>query len=113
MYNIQFLDSLWSANLQRDKEWNPQKKISLSFRGMELAGEVGELLNELKKLERQQLRLVGSPPDNENLMEELGDVMICLSLICMHLHISPAEFIAATRKKFNKTSDERGLTIKL
>lgn len=108
-----FLYNLWVANVARDLEWDPERKITLSFRGNELAGEVGELCNELKKLERVRLGLRGSRPNRDKLMEELGDVMICLSLICMHLDISPDAFIEAVAAKFNKTSDERGLNIRI
>jgi NTP pyrophosphatase (non-canonical NTP hydrolase) len=106
-----FMDSLWLANKARDAEWDPEHKISLSFRGMELAGEVGELCNQLKKLERERMGLVGSKPDFEKIFEEMADVMICVSLIAMHLDIMPLEFLNAVVGKFNKTSIERGLPV--
>lgn len=108
-----FMDSLWTANIARDAVWDPDHKITLSFRGNEIAGEVGELCNQLKKIERVRLGLRGSLPSPEILREEIADVMICLSLICMHLNISPLEFLSSVANKFNKTSKERGLEVYL
>lgn len=104
------LTALRQANLTRDKEWDPEDKISYSFRGCELAGEVGELCNQLKKVERIKLGLKGSKPDFDNIVEELADVIICTDLIAMDCGV---DLWAAVRQKFNKTSDERKLTVKL
>ena len=49
-------ESLREANRQRHQEWANGNDLPLSFRGVELAGEVGEACNELKKLERTRLR---------------------------------------------------------
>ncbi len=46
------LTTLRNANRQRHVEWTKGNDIPLSFRGLELAEEVGEACNELKKLER-------------------------------------------------------------
>lgn len=98
------------ANILRDAEWNPKKLLSLSFRGNELAGEIGEACNVLKKLDRERIGLVGSRATTDQLAEELADGMICLDLIAMEFDIPMWD---AIRRKFNKTSQERGLTIKL
>jgi NTP pyrophosphatase (non-canonical NTP hydrolase) len=105
----QFND-LRTANKTRDAIWDPEEKIGWSFRGNELAGEVGELCNQLKKLDRQALGLRGSAPDIENIFDELADVIICVDLIAMDLNIN---LWAAVKAKFNKTSDEHGLAVKL
>lgn len=104
------LKLLRKANIARDKEWNPNKLLSLSFRGNELGGEVGEAQNILKKLERERLGLVGSRSTPEKLAEELADVMICVDLIAMEFGLNMEAAIAA---KFNKTSRERGLSVML
>jgi len=79
---------LREANVARNKEWDPGGDISLSFRGNEMAGELGELLekatamllmsskmlgicNMLKKLERQQMGLVGSRVTLEEISKEI------------------------------------------
>lgn len=101
---------LREANIARDAQWNPKKLLSLSFRGNELGGEIGEAQNILKKLERERLGLVGSRSTPAALAEELADGHICLDLIAMEFSIDSWKSIV---QKFNKTSEERGLSIKL
>lgn len=102
--------TLREANILRDKEWNPKKLLSLSFRGNELGGEIGEAQNILKKLERERLGLVGSRATVDQLAEELADGHICLDLIAMEFNIPIWD---AIKQKFNKTSRERGLSVLL
>lgn len=101
-------DTLREANIARHKEWCQEVKLSLSYRGNELAGEVGEACNILKKLDRELLGLVGSKSNLNALAEELADVLICVDLIAMDLNI---DMDSAVRSKFNKTSLERGLKV--
>ncbi len=103
----------------RQKEWGASK-LPLSFFGNELGGEVGELIEEIlvlgamagrvqntvKKLDREEAGLVGSRDNVNKLEEEIGDVMICLRLLGEKLGIDVSR---AERKKFNKTSNDRGL----
>lgn len=101
------------ANIARDHEWvspGAGAKLSLSFRGNELAGEVGEACNVIKKLEREQLGLIGSRATVGDLAEELADGVICIDLIAMDLDI---DIGAAVKAKFNKTSEKRGLATRL
>lgn len=101
-----FYNNLRYANIARNKEWMNGVELSLSFRGNELAGEVGEACNIIKKLDREILGLVGSRSTKEALAEELADVLICVDLIAMDLGIN---MDAAVARKFNKTSRERNL----
>ena len=122
-----FLKELRRANIARNDEWNPDNLITLSFRGNELSGEVGEALelilnavalgaasgrasNISKKIERERLGLRGTKATSEQLAEELADVIICADLIAMDFGI---DLIEAITMKFNKTSMERGLSIYL
>lgn len=98
------------ANKLRDAEWDSGGALSLSFKGNELAGEVGELCNVIKKLERERLGLVGSRATKEQAEEELADVVICMDLIAMHLGV---DLGAAVAKKFNATSRKYGLTTRV
>jgi len=100
------LKLLRKANIWRDQEWDPEMKITLLFRGNELAGEAGEACNKIKKLERERLGLPGSRCKVAELAEELADVIICADLIAMELNIDLSK---AVIKKFNKTSDEHSL----
>lgn len=104
------LTELRCANIERAAEWQLGQTLSLSFRGNELAGEVGEACNVLKKLERERLGIAGSRATVDELLEELADVIICVDLIAMELGIDLED---AVRYKFNKTSDKVGLETKL
>jgi NTP pyrophosphatase (non-canonical NTP hydrolase) len=127
------LAALREVNVARDKEWDPEHKITLSYRGNELAGEVGEVCeiidqlffaalgnklasqigqvcNLVKKLERQRLGLRGSRATKEQLARECADAQICLDLLAMQAGIDLA---AAVREKFNATSDANGLQARM
>lgn len=104
------LNELRSANSARQQEWDPDDSITLAYRGNELAGEVGEACNVIKKLERERMGIRGSRATREALAEELADVLICLDLIAMQAEIDLAE---AVRQKFNATSEKYGLATRL
>jgi len=91
------------VNQKRHAEWANGGDVPLSFRGLELAGEAGKGCNELKKLERVRLGLVGGKEDINGLRKELADVLICVDLITMGLGIDLGE---ALKAKFNKTSEK-------
>lgn len=101
-------ETLRKANIERDKEWNPDKKLTPLFRATELAGEVGEALNVVKKIEREKLGLRGSKDTPEHLAMELADIMICVDLLAMEYNIDIGEAVAC---KFNQTSRQRDLNI--
>lgn len=104
------LSTLRCANYSRNQEWDPAGSITLAYRGNELAGEVGEACNIIKKLERQRLGLRGSRATKEALAGELADVLICLDLIAMQADIDLDE---ALRVKFNAVSEKLGLATRL
>lgn len=105
------LSDLREANVARDKEWNTSGyPLSLSFRGNELAGEVGEACNILKKLDREIMGIKGSRASLNDLAEELADVIICVDLAAMAAGIDLNDVV---KDKFNKTSEKYGLTVKL
>ena len=99
-------EELRDANQRRHQEWAGGNAVSLSFRGLELGGEAGELLNELKKLERTRLGLAGGSSDLGPVAEELADVIICADLIAMDLGVDLSQ---AVREKFDATSAKFGL----
>jgi len=105
-----FHTTLREANAARQKEWDTGNQITLAYRGNELAGEVGEACNILKKLERERLGIKGSRATVEQLAEELADVVICADLIAMDAGI---DLDAAVRAKFNATSKKVGLRTRL
>jgi NTP pyrophosphatase (non-canonical NTP hydrolase) len=103
-------DALRFANTERHKEWDPSDKITLAYRGNELAGEVGEACNALKKIERERLGIRGSRDTVEHLAEELADVIICADLIAMKEGIDLGASVAA---KFNATSEKQNLSTRI
>ncbi|MBB4797961.1 NTP pyrophosphatase (non-canonical NTP hydrolase) [Brevundimonas bullata] len=102
--------TLRSANLARQNEWDQDNQITAAYRGNELAGEVGEACNVIKKLERERLDILGSRATVGELADELADVLICADLIAMHYGI---DLEAAVARKFNATSEKVGLQTRL
>ena len=93
-------DQLSDAVTVRDPEWGSTPR-SAAFATIELAGEVGEVCNEVKKLERTRLNLVGGKTDKTDLADELGDVVICCELLARKYGIDLGHAVLG---KFNKTS---------
>ncbi len=79
------LHDLRSANLARNSIWDPEGKLDSDFFMLELGGEVGELLNLLKKKKRERLGLRGSRATQEQIAEELADVIIVQDLLGISL----------------------------
>lgn len=125
------LDTLRRANMARQAEWPGAGAVDLAFRGLELAGETGELedavvdmvavsaatgrvCNLAKKLVRIRRDIHGTTEAPEALMravqDEAADVLISLDLLCMDLGINLSLAAAA---KFNETSIKKGLTTRL
>ena len=104
------LGDLRRCNFERQLEWCPDQKPDLSFRGVELAGEVGEALNIIKKLERERLGWRGSRATVEQLAKELADIVICVDLVAGDLDI---DLTAEIEAKFNGTSEANGLSTRL
>lgn len=102
--------SLQQAHVERQDEWCPDQKPDLSFRGNEMAGEVGEACNVVKKLERERLGWRGSRSTKEKLAEELADVIHCaiLTAITAGIDLEPAVIA-----KFNATSEANGLSSRI
>jgi NTP pyrophosphatase (non-canonical NTP hydrolase) len=97
---------LQAAHVERQEEWCPDQKPDLSFRGTEMAGEVGEACNVVKKLERERHGWRGSRATKEQLAEELSDVVHCAVLTAITAGIDIESAVIA---KFNSTSEKNGL----
>lgn len=105
------LNDLRDANIRRAVEWvGDKEKPSVTFAATELAGEVGEACNVVKKLERKRIGLKTSEASVDDLADELADVLICVDLLAIDYQINLSE---AVKRKFNKTSDKYGLTVKI
>ncbi len=103
---------LRAANIARQKIWcpDPNQQPDLAFRGIELAGETGEALNVIKKLERENRGWVGSRSTKQDLADELADVVICADLVSLSAGI---DLDQAVRTKFNATSAKVGIPVTL
>lgn len=101
---VHVYESLRAANQHRQTLWSggENKTNGPLYAATELAGEVGEVCNVVKKLEREARGLPGSRTTLEKLEEEIGDVLICVDLLAIEYGIDP---FAAAAKKFNKTSE--------
>ncbi|HTK34573.1 MAG TPA: MazG-like family protein [Caulobacteraceae bacterium] len=81
------LSALRTANLARQAEWDKAAGIDVVYRANELAGEVGEACNVIKKLSRERLGIRGARATVEDLASELADVVICVDLVAMSLDL--------------------------
>lgn len=110
------LATLRAANDARQALWSGVEKADLPFRGLELAGEVGELCNLVKKLHRHRAGIAGNraadPLAEDRLLaeifEELGDVLVSLDLLAsdLGLDLGPAAI-----EKFNRVSEKTGIPV--
>lgn len=96
---------LTKANSDRRQEWDKDNKMTVLFHSNELAGEVGEACNVVKKLERERLGIVGSRATLDDLANELADIVIVVDLIASMTGIN---LEGAIGRKFNATSKARG-----
>lgn len=113
--SVEALHSLSIGVLQhalviRQAEWCPDQKPDLSFRGNEMAGEVGEACNVIKKLERERHGWRGSRDTVDHLGDELADVIHTAILCAITAGIDLEPFVVA---KFNSTSEKNGLSTRL
>lgn len=85
---------LRAANNDRQRKWDPDSRIDMTWRLNELAGESGEVCNLFKKWDREKIGLPGSRATPESIMEELADVVICTDLVLMQAGLNPdTEFL--------------------
>jgi len=104
------LGQLRQANLDRQWEWFGEENTSVLFRAIELAGEVGEACNIVKKLERARMGKAGSRATIAQLADELADVIICVDLLAQEFGI---DMRVAVPQKFNATSERYGLKTRM
>jgi len=96
---------LRKANADRQKEWDAHRKLTSTFFAIELAGEVGEVCNVVKKLEREREGIPGSRATLADLAEELADVITVADLLAERYGI---DLETAITHKFNTVSRVRG-----
>lgn len=112
------LKALREASVERAKEgFKTYDNVSLSFFGNALAGEVGELCNLIKKLDRAEVGGLDAGATTkvkditpQKLKEEIGGIVIYLDLLAARLGISLEEAIIYA---FNDKSIEYNLRQRL
>jgi len=105
-----FFEAFRRINSERQAMWCEGKEVNPLFFATELGGEVGEALNEVKKLEREKLGWKGSRTTVDKLADELADVVICAQNLA---HCYGIDLQEAIVRKFNATSDKVGYPQKL
>lgn len=103
--------TLREANTYRQTEWDRDNAIDLLYRAVEMAGEVGEACNIIKKLERERRGIAGSRATVEDLALELADVVIAADLVAMICGIQLLK--DAVPRKFNLTSEKMNLQARM
>lgn len=105
---MEFLQQLRVNNAERQKLWDPDNVLDLSFKALEFSGEAGELASKVKKLVRQELGVVGSRIDMAEIEEEVADVLITLDLLCSKMDI---DIEKVTKEKFNTVSRKNNFDV--
>jgi NTP pyrophosphatase (non-canonical NTP hydrolase) len=109
---MSFLNELRKKNNERQLLWAGSDTVSELFRAVEFAGEAGELVGAVKKLHRQRNGIIGNTVSEtelmENLVDEMGDVLITLDLLANCYGI---DLEKATKEKFNKTSQKVSIDV--
>lgn len=109
-------NDLREVNVCRSERWHPGglNEWSLSDWGVAAAGEMGEVLNVIKKLNRERDGLKGNFVTKLQLREQLGhelaDVVIYLDILAASEGI---DLGAAIIDKFNRTSEKVGFPERL
>ena len=106
---MSFFKKLAELNATRQKEWDPDSKFDILFRALEHVSEAGELGNKIKKYWRATQVDVGSKTNLKEIEDEVGDVIVTLSLLCSDLGIDIEQ---STINKFNATSEKYSLDTK-
>lgn len=104
-----FLKQLRGMNESRAQAWTGGRSDPL-FWATELGGEVGEVLNVVKKLVREGWGWKGGRANEQDLADELADVIICVDSLARHYKI---DIESAVARKFNETSDKHGFPQKI
>ena len=89
----------WAATLG-NQPLSADKEM-LSYLGLGLAGEAGEVADRLKKFLRD------GEWDAEGLAEELGDVIYFWACLCLCAGHKPSQVLAASRRKILSRTSER------
>lgn len=105
-YNFDNMQDAQSARLAA-WERDARADVPISFYSTELAGEVGEACNHVKKIERERLGMRGSTSTPQKAIEELADVAIAARNMAIKLGCT--DFDSVIQSIWNAKSIEIGL----
>jgi NTP pyrophosphatase (non-canonical NTP hydrolase) len=114
-----FFENLKDKNKERQLEWPGSEKTDMLFHAVELGEETGEVLGAIKKLYRSLNAIKGNGHNTEkyieNLKEEIGDVVIVLSLLTNAVEKEGIDISIekSVTDKFNQTSEKHGMKTKM
>jgi NTP pyrophosphatase (non-canonical NTP hydrolase) len=114
-----FFETLEDKNKERQIEWAGSEKADMLFHAVELGEETGEVLGAVKKLYRSLNGIKGNGHNKEkyieNLKEEIGDVIIVLSLLTIAVEKEGIDISIeeSAINKFNLTSEKHGMKTKM
>lgn len=104
------LTQLQTTGRDRNIAWRGGAAPEPLFSAVELAGEIGEACNIVKKLDREARAMPGSRSSIEALADELADGIICIANLANDFAIDLPRAVAG---KFNATSDKHGFPHRL
>jgi len=90
--------AVWAASIAKVDEHPSNER--LSYLGLGLAGESGEVAEHIKKLLRDDWL------DQAGLVEELGDVIYYWACLCAATGQQPSELLKASAAKINRRISE-------
>ena len=97
---------LTEATKARANAWGGS--VGMEFRAIELGGETGECLNKVKKYIRFLRGMKGGVSNKEAIADEIGDVVICASLLANEFGFDLGEIVA---RKFDETTEKYKLGV--
>ena len=92
------------------KETEVCDKFDLKYMAIGLAGEVGEVLNEIKKIERDDNNVI-TPDRKLKLKNELGDVLWYFTGICNRLDYKIDDVLLGNQNKISLKKTNSGESI--
>ena len=91
-------------NYKEKQKSSELKKFDINYYAIGLGGEVGEVLNEIKKLHRDDNDILTEYRKN-NIISELGDCMWYIQGICNNLDIKLEDVLNKNINKISKISE--------
>lgn len=83
------------------QEQTQNKDFDLKYMGLGLGGEVGEILNEIKKMERDDSNVL-TPKRRTKIITEMGDTMWYFIGLCRQLNCSLEDIFKNNIEKLEK-----------